>query len=193
MEGTDSCAGIRVQQTRLEDFVVSQVRDQILTPENLRELTRMVNEELRTDIGTINERLDAARSQVASLDRRLQKHYEAMETGALSLAESGQRIRQIKAEIDDLRAAEFGLLEQLEFSSERKISESRVLQFASDLRETLASGDVEKAKLFLAAFIEGVDVDDDGIEIRYHLPVTPVGLEQDDPELVLQTVPQSGA
>ena len=193
LEGTGCCSGIRVQQTRLEDFVVSQVRDQILTPDNLRELTRMVNEELRTDIGTTSERLDVARSQLASLDRRLQKHYEALETGALSLAESGQRIRQIKAEIDDLKAAEFGLLEQLESSNERKISESRVLQFASDLRETLASGDVERAKLFLAAFIEEVDVDDEGVEIRYHLPISHVALEQDDPELVLQTVPQSGA
>jgi hypothetical protein len=55
-EGTDACTGVRVRQSRLEDFEVMQLRDRILTPDSLRELTRMVNEELREDIGSIGSR-----------------------------------------------------------------------------------------------------------------------------------------
>ena len=170
-----------------------QLRDRILTPDNLRELTCMVNEELRADIGLISDRLEATRAELANLDQRLEKHYEALETGALSLAESGQRIRDLKARIDDLKAAEFGLLEQLELARVRRISETRVLRFASDLRETLASGNVEQCKLFLAAFIKEVIVDEEGVEIRYHLPVALESPAHDELEPVLQTVPQGGA
>jgi len=192
-EGADACTGVRVRQSRLEDFVVMQLRDRILTPDSLRELTRMVNEELREDIGSISDRLDATRSELAGLDRRLEKHYEALETGALSLAESGERIRELKTSVDDLKAAEFGLLEQLELSRVTRISETRVLRFASDLRKTLESGNVEQCKLFLAAFIQEVSVDDEGVEILYHLPVLYGDPGQGELEPVLQTVPQSGA
>lgn len=193
VDGTDACDGVRVRQSRLEDFVVMQLRDRILTPDNLKELTSMVNEELRADIGLISDKLEATRAELANLDQRLEKHYEALETGALSLAESGQRIRDLRARIDDLKAAEFGLLEQLELSRVRRISETRVLRFASDLRETLASGNVEQCKLFLAAFIKEVIVDEEGVEIRYHLPVLFGSPAHDELEPVLQTVPQSGA
>jgi len=170
-----------------------QLRDRILTPDSLRELTRMVNEELREDIGSIGDRLEATRSELAGLNRRLEKHYEALETGALSLAESGERIRELKTSMDNLKAAEFGLLEQLELSRDRRISETRVLRFASDLCKTLESGNVEQCKLFLAAFIEEVSVDDEGVEILYQLPVLYGDPGQSELEPVLQTAPQSGA
>ena len=113
MEGTGSCAGLRVRQSRLEDFVLLQLRDRILTPENLQELTRMVNEELQESVGSTRDRLEATRAQLGDLNRRLDRHYEALETGALSLAASGGRIRELRATIDDLKTAEFRLLEEL--------------------------------------------------------------------------------
>jgi len=192
-DGTDSCSGIRVQQTKLEDFVLAQIRERILTPANLCDLTRMVNEELKAGTATVGERLEATRCELSGLGKRLEKHYEALETGALSVGESGLRIRELKARIDDLKASEFGLLEQLEVTAVRRVSESEVLRFASDLQATLDQGDVEQGKLFLAAFLDSVDVSDEGIEIQYHLPIASPRGNAHDLEPVLQTVPQSGA
>ena len=87
--------------------MVTQRRDRILTPDSLRELTRMVNEKLRENMGSVSDRL----GELAGLSRRLEKRYEAAEAGALSLAESGERIRALETGVDDLTASEFGLLD----------------------------------------------------------------------------------
>ena len=193
MEGTGECSGLRVRQTRLEDFVVMQIRDRILTPDNLRELTRMVNEELREERSSAGDRLDAVRGELEALNRRLEKHFEALETGALTISYSSERIRELKTKIADLKSAEYGLLEDLDVASFKSVSEEAVLSFANDLRQTLAEGDVQQSKLFLASFIEKVCVDEQKVEIHYRLPTGSGTSEQAGLEPVLQTVPQGGA
>jgi septal ring factor EnvC (AmiA/AmiB activator) len=136
--------------------VVMQVRDRILTPDNMCELTRLVNEELRAGSRTAESRLEATRSELANLNRRLDKHCEALETGALSISYSSKRIRALKIQIDEMKSSEFNLLEELDV--------------AEDLRRTLAKGDVQQSKLFLASFIDKACVDEHKVEIHYGLP-----------------------
>ena len=192
VEGATECTGVRVRQSRLEDFVIMQVRDRILTPENIHELTEMVNEELRERDTAIQERIDLVRNELRDLANRLDRHYEALETGSLSISDSSTRIREVKTRIEDLEAAEFGLLEERDVTSFNRASEKEVLAFAEDLRQTLAKGDVEQSRLFLSSLIEKVCVGKKKVEIHYRLPV---GLESSTSDLapVLQSVTQGGA
>jgi len=191
-EGTTECPGIRVRQSRLEDFVITQVRDRILTPDNIRELTTMVNEELREGETAIQERIVVVRQELENLAKRLDKHYEALETGALSIADSATRIREVKSTIEDLQAAEFKLLEEQELDNFNRASEKEVLSFAEDLRSTLSKGDVGQSRLFLSSFVEKINVKKKKVEIFYRLPS---GLDPSASDLapVLHTVPQGGA
>lgn len=95
--GPQACPGRWLPKDKIEGFIIDRIRDYILTDENLRELVMMVNEEIdRFSDGTLI-RIQTLDKQIQSLDRRLDRLYEVLETGALDLSDLAPRIKQLVA------------------------------------------------------------------------------------------------
>ena len=141
--------------------------------------------------GTIEAHLERVRKELTRVKRRLARHYDALETEALSMADLAPRIQELTAMVDELQSREFDLLEQLEVESFMRVSEKEVLDHALHLRRTLAQGEISESKEFLAAFIAEIRVDNRGVQIHYGLPKLAPEVEADMPS-VLRSVTQSG-
>ena len=176
--GKDACPGIRVAARDLEALVLAQVRELILDDANLVILVDVVNEELHEAQAGQSEKLRSAEQRLRRLQHHLQRHYEALEAGALELEDVAPRIREVREEVRSAERDRDGIATLLEQGRVRAVSLERVLSYASDLRTTLRIGSRKERKGFLAGLIQSVSVDRESIEIEYRLPLPEARTEE---------------
>ncbi|MXW30947.1 MAG: hypothetical protein F4X98_17075 [Gammaproteobacteria bacterium] len=74
-------------------LIVDQIRQHILTESNMRDLVRMVNEEMDSVIREQQERVEAADAGLADIRRRMDRLWELVEKTDLTTEEILPRIR----------------------------------------------------------------------------------------------------
>ena len=169
-EGKESCSGVRVRQSRLENFVISQLRDIVLEESNLQELVALVNEDLEQRQTELDGKLDRCRHALKGTQARLDRHYQALETGALAIVDVAPRIRELRDTVSNLEEEELSLITARDQGGELAVEAQRVLQLGMDLRETLRTGSFEEQRAFLGALVTEIRVSRDRVEIEYTLP-----------------------
>jgi hypothetical protein len=64
--------------------------------ENLRELVRLVNQEMDSVAGNYRDELHVIANEIVGINNRLERLYDALETGGLGLDDVAPRIRQLR-------------------------------------------------------------------------------------------------
>ena len=77
-------------------MVIEQLKARVLTDDNLEQMVKMVNEELRSASAELNDRLDTCDMGLREVKARLSRLYDVLETGKLKLDELAPRIRELK-------------------------------------------------------------------------------------------------
>lgn len=169
--GEHGCDSALVSRERIERAVVDQLKSQVLTEDNLTSLIRMVNEEVMRGKSRVEEKLQEKDAQIDLLNGRLDKLYAALETGKLDMDDLAPRIKDLRAQIEELKRARVDL--ELERASEAiKLSRADVRAYAQDLHGVLDSGSVFERKSFLRSFIKRITLDKPGGgTIEYSLPL----------------------
>ena len=83
--GKQLCDAAPVPQALIEARVLDKVRGLILKQKHIEELVRLTNEELQASLDNVQARLGSIDSQVSDVGRRLDRLYDALETGRLDL------------------------------------------------------------------------------------------------------------
>jgi len=91
-KGREVCPSPLLPTDKVEGLVVDRIKDYILTEENLEELVRLTNEELFQTSSEDRERLGILESQIADVESRLGKLYNALETGEIKTSDLAPRI-----------------------------------------------------------------------------------------------------
>ena len=94
-KGREVCPSPILPKDKIEGVVVDRIKDYILTEENLEELVRLTNEELAQTSSADRERLRIVEGQIADVESRLGKLYDALETGKFKSGELAPRIRAL--------------------------------------------------------------------------------------------------
>lgn len=79
-KGSGSCQAHYLNSVKFEKLVVGKIKEHILTEDNLRELARLVNEEMDNVSGDCRDELGVLADEIASLNCRLERLYDALET-----------------------------------------------------------------------------------------------------------------
>ena len=108
-QGTSVCGAKMLPKERFERLVVEQLRARVLTEENIEELVTLVNEELQASSIGLKERMDVLDAELGDLCARLDRHYEALETGQLDLEDLAPRIKEIRDRQGQLEEAKVRL------------------------------------------------------------------------------------
>ena len=169
--GPESCPGRWLPKEKIEGFVVDRIRDYILIDDNIQDLLAMVTEEIDhlSEGKTIKRRsLD---KQLRSLDLKLNRLYEVLESGALELSDLAPRIKHLvsrKAEVQQVQNEVEIVMSQKKFDN-RDLGLIR--DYVINLKKLLDSASIMDQKSLLKSFVKGIDVSEKEITVNYTIPM----------------------
>ena len=112
-KGSGSCEAHYINSQKFEKLVIEKIKENILTEKNLVELVRLVNEEMDAAASEYKEQLDTILAEITDVNHRLDRLYDAIETGKLTLDDLSPRVKQLKTRKEQLEARQWELEWQL--------------------------------------------------------------------------------
>jgi site-specific DNA recombinase len=169
-----------------------KIKEHILTIENLTKLVHIVNEEMDSLVPEYRQRLDSIIDEIADVDRRLERLYDALETGKIQLADLAPRIQQLRQQRERLQAARWEMEQQLSDRRVELADSETVARYVADLHDLLNESSLVERKSFVRSFVKEVKVTGNEALLTYTIPMLPRGIIEEK-LLVLPIVPISGA
>jgi site-specific DNA recombinase len=177
---------------KLERRVTEVITGRILTEEMLEKLVVMVNEELDALNGSSAERRQSIDADMRDVNLRLDRLYDALETGKLNLDELAPRIKELKVRHNDLEQNLAELRNSLTAEGMWHVDKEQVKAYANNLQKLLTEIEVVRSKTILRSFIDRITIGESSGCIRYRLPIPQAWSEQDSFS-VLPIEPLGGA
>ena len=189
--GAGACSTRYLSSQQFEKLVVDKIKEHILTTENLKELVRLVNEEMDAASNGCRQRLDVITDEIADANRRLERLYDALETGKVRLEDLSPRIQQLRYRLEQLQKTRYELELQI---SERRIEladQEIITRYVEDLRNLLSESPLTERKSFIRSFVKEVKVTGQDVLLTYTIPMPPKGITTEEVS-VLSTVQNGG-
>jgi DNA invertase Pin-like site-specific DNA recombinase len=171
--GRGLCKTPLLPKDRIESFVVDRIKRFILTEKNLEELVKLTNEELAQTCDDERDRVGLLDAQLAEVDSRLGKLYDALETGEFNGGELAPRIRALFEKRAQLQQAKAEAEEALRYRTIELADPEVVREYVEDLKALLEESSIVEQKAFLKSFVERIEVDDSEMKVIYAIPVPP--------------------
>jgi site-specific DNA recombinase len=178
-QGAGSCDATYLNARKFESQVIDKIKERILTEENLRELVRMVNEEMDAQASEYRDRLDTIAHEIDETNHRLGRLYDALETGSLSMEDLAPRIRELRERQKQLEKSRLELEAQL---SDRRVELADlglVTEYVTDLRNILTYSSLAEQRAFIRSFVKEVKVTGRDVLLTYTIPMPPEGILQE--------------
>ncbi|MFC1593198.1 recombinase family protein, partial [Candidatus Omnitrophota bacterium] len=179
IKGREVCPSPILPGNKIERVVVDHIKDYILTEENLEELVRLTNEELTQTNSEDRESLGIIEGQIADVESRLGKLYDASETGKFKSGELAPRIRTLTQQKEELQRVKANIEERLRHEVLDTVDLHVVQPYTSDLRNLLAKSSINEQRSFLKSFVEKIEVDDEKAKMYYTIPVPSDNISQE--------------
>lgn len=173
-----TCDLPRIKAENIENAVVAELLDHVLTPTTLETHWARIAHDLEDQQPVWQAQQDALEGQIREADAAVERLLDAIEAGQPP-ALIGNRLAERQAERERLEAELAALRGRMApVDDERR----QTLLGAHDrLRDMLERGDRQQARAFIAEFVESVEVDADSGIMRYRVP-TSTGVCQVPPQ-----------
>ena len=178
-KGAGSCPSRYLNSHYFEGLVVDKIKEHVLTNENLIRLVHIVNEDMYSLAAGCRQRLETVIDEIADVDRRLERLYDALETGKVELADLAPRIQQLRQRREQLHAARWESEQQLSDRRVELADAKTVAQCVADLRDLLNESSLTERKAFIRSFVKEVRVTGDEVLVTYTIPMLPRGLAEE--------------
>ena len=166
--GRGACDAPRLNARRFEGLIVEQIRESILTERNIRDLVRLVDEELDGVAHERRRKLAGLETELAEVRRRLDRVWQVIETSDLDLADATTRIKAHRSRQERAAAETRALL------AERRVlldDVETITAFAQDRRVFLQESDRSESRAFIKSFVQEIAVAPGAATIRYAIPL----------------------
>ena len=173
--GTGACRAPRLNARRFEELVVGQIRSNILTEGNIRDLVRLVDEEMDGVAGEQRKRLETIEAELAEVKRRLDRLYNLVETTDMDIEDFKPRIRDHRERQQRLEAAAEDARSML---SEKRVvldDVETITRHALDMGEFLKTSELTESRAFIESFVKEIVVS----PWQRHGPATPIPMPED--------------
>ena len=168
MRGSGTCNAPRLNSKRFEGLIVDQIRENILTEGNIRDLVSLVNEGMDGVASQQRQSLETIGEELEEVRRWLDRLYRAIETTDLNISDITPRIKEHRER-----------RERLEIAAEKArvlLTERRVIldevdtitAFARDMSDYLVKSSLTESR----AFIKEIAVAPGKATIRYTILIS---------------------
>jgi len=169
--GRGLCKTPLLPKDRIEKFVVDKIKGYILTEENLEDVVRLTNEELAQTCDDERDKIDILNAELAEVDSRLGKLYDALETGEFKGGELAPRIKALFEKKDQLQQARVAAEDALRYQTIELADHAEVQEYVRDLKVLLEESSIVQQKVFLKSFVDRIEVDESEMKVIYSIPI----------------------
>ena len=112
----------------------------------------------------------------SDVDRRLERLFDALETGKVQIADLATRIQQLRKRREELQSVKFELEQELSDRRVELADKDIVTAYVEDLRNVLSESPLAERKSFVRSFVKEVKVTGDEVLVTYTKPMLPKGM-----------------
>jgi hypothetical protein len=178
-KGREVCPSPVLRKDKVEEFVIDRIKGYILTEENLEELVTLTNEEFAQTCAEEKERLKLLEAQIAEVDSRLGKLYDALETGEFKGGVLAPRMQALSQKKEELQRAKSEAEEAMRYEAVDMTNPKVVGDYVGDMRDLLAKSSITEQRSFLKSFMERIEVGDSEVKMYYTIPMPPNSLPEE--------------
>ena len=170
--GSGTCKTPRLNAKTFKNLIDDELRANILTESNIRDLVKLLDEEMDGVASEQRERLEGIKEELEEVKRRLGRIWQVIETTDIEMADASERIKEHRERKEKLEiAAEEarGLL-----SERRRFLDSAdtIATFAEDVREFLKTSELTQTRAFVRSFVKDIEVKPGKAAIVYSIPIS---------------------
>jgi site-specific DNA recombinase len=158
--GPAKCMGERLPKDRLEAAVLAQLADLYRDGDLIERALAKAETLTAKERPRLEEQLASTRAEIARIERKLERYFDAFETGELSAALCQERVRGHRARLAALREQEADLARRLATQANTSPDAAALAGLADQLDEILATESPEQAKDLLRLLIKEIRVHD---------------------------------
>ena len=170
-KGSETCETPRLSARDFERTIIEQLRSHILTESNIRELVKMVDEEMDGLAKEQRQKLESAEHELAQVTQALDRIWRMVETTDLEMSDAADRIREHKRRKEQLEVSAETARRTLAERRQLLDSEDMIAAFAEDMSEFLLTSELTETRAFLRTFIQRIEVRPGRAVIRYTIPM----------------------
>ena len=164
--GKETCEGSRIRVEHLEHSLLTHIQYELFTPDRVRLMLKELSKSLADAADDAAVQRRALVAERKGLEKRLTNQYKAIESGAVDLADVGDRIRELKARMLEIEVKESSLTRQTEVAP-IPTDDKTIDRVTANLEKLLLSNDREFTRRYLRLLVEKVVVD--GKVVHVHL------------------------
>ncbi len=176
--GSGTCKTPRLNAKSFEKLSVNEIRANVLTESNIRDLVKLLDEEMDGLAREQRQRLESIEEELEEVKRRLGRIWHVIETTDIEMADASERIREHRERKERL---EIAAEEARAVLTERRSvldSADTIAAFAAEMSEFLKTSELTETKAFVGSFVKETVVKPGKAAIVYSLPTpddSPIG------------------
>ena len=166
-----ACDAPRLNARRFEGMVVEKIRTNILTEGNIRELVKLVDEEMDGVAREQRVMLETVEAELADVRRSPEQLYNLVETTDMDTDDFKPRIRDHRERQERLEAT---AEEARALLSQRRVvldDVKTITAYAEDMSEFLNESELTERWAFIESFVKEIVVRPGNAVVRYSIPM----------------------
>ena len=176
--GKGTCKTPRLNAKSFEKLVVNEIRENVLTESNIRDLVKLLDEEMDGVARDQRERLQNIEEELEDVKKRLARIWNHIETTDTEMADASDRIREHRERKERLEVAAEEARALLKERRQFLDSADTIAAFAAEMSEFLKTSELTETKAFVGSFVKEVVVKPGRAAIVYSIPTpedSPIG------------------
>ena len=168
--GKGTCETPRLNAKSFEKLIVSEIRKNVLTESNIRDLVKLLDEEMDGVAREQRERLETIEEELEDVKKRLGRIWQVIETTDIEMADASERIREHRERKERLEIAAEGARALLSDRRQFLDSAETIATFAAEMSEFLKTSELTETKAFVRSFVKEIVVKPGRAAIVYSIP-----------------------
>ena len=168
--GKGTCETPRLNAKSFEKLIVSEIRENVLTESNIRDLVKLLDEEMDGVAREQRERLETIDEELEDVKKRLGRIWQVIETTDIEMADASERIREHRERKEKLEIAAEEARALLSDRRQFLDSADTIAAFAAEMGEFLKTSELTETKAFVGSFVKEIVVKPGRAAIVYSIP-----------------------
>ena len=168
--GTGTCKAPRLNAEKIENLIIHEIKENVLTESNIRDLVKLLDGEMDGVAREQGQKLESIGEELEDVKKRLGRIWNAIETTDIEMTDASDRISEHRERKEKLEAAAD---EARALPAERRVmldSADTIATFAEEMSDFLKTSELTETRAFVHSFVKEVEVKPGGAAIIYSIP-----------------------